>query len=287
MCTLSIFTIQGVCMSIRESVFDLLLRPGRAIFHSCFRSIIPALITAAAGLGTAAYNWYQQKKQQNYDRGLQERIFSREDNAIQRQVADAETAGFNKFSVMGNNGAGAGAIVSQTPPQMDEQAGGKILDALNASAQLAYNKASAEKAKAEAEIAENNKDLSDQSKLLYNAQVASDMVKILRQNGLNANFGATAGKDGQAEFKPMLRLGNSGWTSHEGGYYSTDFESTPLGQEFKNFYANNQAQADINETMADYKDLQVISGIVGNILNGGSNAINAGANLKRAFKGKK
>ena len=55
-------------MSIRESVFDLLLRPGRAIFHSCFRSIIPALITAAAGLGTAAYNWYQQKKQQNYDR---------------------------------------------------------------------------------------------------------------------------------------------------------------------------------------------------------------------------
>lgn len=248
---------------------------------------ISALVGAGVAVGTTAYNAYQSWKNNRYQKYQQETTWEREDNAIQRQVADAQQAGFNKFAVMGNNGASAGATVSTTPSHIDENASGKLIDALNAGYQTAFNKASAEKAKAEAQIAENSKAIAFKANQLANMQIASDMVQILRQNGINANFGATKDENGKADFKPLFPQGNIGWKVTEPGYARTNFEETPLGQEFKNFYDNNKAQAEINETIAKYKDEQIWSQIIGSFLGGAGNVINSGANLKRAYKGKK
>ena len=49
----------------------------------------------------------------DYQRALQERIFEREDTAIQRAALDAEKAGFSPLTVAGN-GAASGALVGQT-----------------------------------------------------------------------------------------------------------------------------------------------------------------------------
>lgn len=49
----------------------------------------------------------------DYQRALQERVFQREDTAIQRAALDAEKAGFSPLTVAGN-GAASGALVGST-----------------------------------------------------------------------------------------------------------------------------------------------------------------------------
>lgn len=59
-----------------------------------------------------------QKEQWEYNKKLQERIFQREDSAVQRASQDLSAAGLSKTLAAGS-GAGTGAIVAQTAPQND------------------------------------------------------------------------------------------------------------------------------------------------------------------------
>lgn len=52
-------------------------------------------------------------EERDYQRALQERIFEREDSAIQRRVQDASAAGLTALSVAGD-GASSGAVVGQS-----------------------------------------------------------------------------------------------------------------------------------------------------------------------------
>lgn len=63
------------------------------------------------GLETA-YNLYADWTNRKYKQNLQQTIFEREDNALQRRMADAQAAGLNPFSVATGAGAGAGAVVN-------------------------------------------------------------------------------------------------------------------------------------------------------------------------------
>lgn len=58
-----------------------------------------------------------QQEQQQYDRSLQERIFEREDTAMQRRAADLQAAGLSKTLLSG--GAPSGALVGGSAPQRD------------------------------------------------------------------------------------------------------------------------------------------------------------------------
>lgn len=64
---------------------------------------------ANTALGFSNYAW---------QRGLQSDIFSREDNSIQRRVADLKAAGMSPVLAAGQ-GAGTGGIVSTQAPQFD------------------------------------------------------------------------------------------------------------------------------------------------------------------------
>lgn len=63
-----------------------------------------------------AQNYANQQSTQNYEKALQERIFQREDTAIQRRVNDLIKAGLNP-NLASNQGAGVGQAVSLTTPQ--------------------------------------------------------------------------------------------------------------------------------------------------------------------------
>ena len=61
-------------------------------------------------------NFDLQKENLAYQKDLQNRIFEREDNAVQRRVADLVSAGLSPTLAAGSS-AGAGSVVSTSAPQ--------------------------------------------------------------------------------------------------------------------------------------------------------------------------
>lgn len=77
---------------------------------------IGALIGGGLGLIGDFINYGQQAEERDYQRGLQEEIFAREDTAVQRRAADLEAAGLSRTLAAGS-AAGSGAVVSTKAPQ--------------------------------------------------------------------------------------------------------------------------------------------------------------------------
>ena len=74
-------------------------------------------MTAGGSILQGYWNKQQQQKNLDYQKDLQAQIFEREDNSVQRRVADLKKAGLSPTLAAGS-GAGAGSVISTQAPQM-------------------------------------------------------------------------------------------------------------------------------------------------------------------------
>ena len=82
--------------------------------------MLPVLAAGAIGLNGVAglANTYFQFKNLEYQKDIQNKIFNREDNSVQRRVADLKAAGLSPVLAAGQ-GAQAGPVVKTEAPQFD------------------------------------------------------------------------------------------------------------------------------------------------------------------------
>lgn len=119
--------------------------------------IFSDLITAGSTLAgtvdaikTNEKNFELQKENLAYQKDLQNRIFEREDNAVQRRVNDLVKAGLSPTLAAGSS-AGSGSVVSTSAPQKKNN-----LEALTALASVKTLLAQQRRAQTEADIARAN-----------------------------------------------------------------------------------------------------------------------------------
>lgn len=114
-------------------------------------SDITGAVQTAANIGSSIANYKLQKENLQYQKNLQNQIFEREDNSVQRRVADLEAAGLNKNLAAGSS-AGAGSVVSTTAPQVQAPDLGAMLDFKAAQTQIDSTKAQTKNAQVENNI---------------------------------------------------------------------------------------------------------------------------------------
>lgn len=155
---------------------------------------------ASLGIGAAANvgNLYMQYKNYKYQKGLQKKMFSREDTATQRRIRDLRAAGLSPTLAAGG-AAGAGAPIKVTPPQ----SGGLTEKALQAIA-LSKMDADISLTNAQKDLIEwqKRKATADTYKSNAEANIKSHDFSILKRAGILSTSGML-GKNYANAYQPI------------------------------------------------------------------------------------
>lgn len=205
-------------------------------------------ISGLVGAGQSILNLINSERDRNYQQNLQQKIFEREDNAVQRRMEDLKAAGINPNLAAGS-AASAGSVVgrSETP----RQDLGSAMDAISAMNQIKQQRQATQNLKTEGDILtlQRNKQQQD-----WTYQRAQDL--------------ATLG------FNPIISYGPDGKIHVKSNVTSHDFNSTPLGKMFNNQVNISNLQTDLLNKDAQWYTADKISGMAFNLLGMGNSLFN-------------
>lgn len=144
-------------------------------------------IVDAKNIDIQKKNLDMQESNLDYQRAVQQKTWSREDNAVQRRVADLKAAGLNPVLAAGS-AANSGPIVSTTAPQRETINLQSKFDQAQAAMALLKMKQDISTTVAQQKYLESQKEQSDSATKLNNIQTAikSHDYKLIDGTGISS-----------------------------------------------------------------------------------------------------
>lgn len=207
------------------------------------------IIGGLAGAVGTGYNIWANKRDFDYQKALQQKIFNREDTAVQRRMADLKAAGLNPNLAAGQ-GASAGAVVSRS--NTNDVNFGSALDTIAAISQIKAQK-------------------------IQN--------KILDHEERSAQYKATIDRMNK-ETQGWMNQFDIDWMKYLYGY-TDDFDRQyhpNLYTYFDNLLRDQKNSSDILQKQNDWYVAAELSDIISSGIGAISGAVNAGANASKAAK---
>lgn len=196
--------------------------------------IAAGIASGLGGLIQTGYNIYAGNRDFDYQKALQQEIFNREDNAVQRRMADLKAAGLNPNLAAGS-AAGAGAVVGRSnTPQISGNPIGTALDTASAVAQLRAQR--------------------EQNEILKNQRDETAAKARLAENDAlmsNIEFNTMLGLKSYLSYNSDGRL----QVSHSGvgeGYKHLTQENAPFMNYLKWAWQNSKNSADLLQKDVDW-----------------------------------
>lgn len=232
--------------------------------------IVAGAVKGSADVGLNIYNAWRTQKNQEID-------WKRQDTAIQRQVKDAEKAGFNKWSVMGGSGAPTSTAIQAGTVNAEDTAGAAV-DALSSMYRLASERAQAQYQQNQADISSDQKKIAKNNVTLNNWQTALNVAGLMRDAGFDVPYIAID-NDGSGFAHPNV-IWNFDEHAGDTWYPRTD---APWSKAWDLDYQSLQNEAEQLQTDTDWQKTNYIVNLLSKIFGAG----NATAGSVSRFRRKK